>query len=47
MREFAIFDNNGYLLQFGAPIDAPAEDGEPSTAADRDPPPVTGESQAS
>lgn len=22
MREFAIYDNNGYLLQFGQPIDA-------------------------
>ena len=23
MREFAIYDNNGYLLQFGEPVSAP------------------------
>jgi hypothetical protein len=22
MREFAVYDNNGYLLQFGEPVDS-------------------------
>ena len=29
MREFAIFDNNGYLLQFGQEIDAAQELADP------------------